>query len=149
MGIDKDVEKGYPTTTETLKLTDRRTPYHLYVTPFDKIYRHEYRGEGTSEKPYIIDWLPDDPENPQTWSDTYKWLLTVFVAIATLAVTFCSSVYTGDIDGLLQDYGVSVEVATLGISLFVLGFAVGKFIFLSFVQTFSISHRSPCLGSFF
>jgi hypothetical protein len=149
MVIDKDVEKSYPSTSDAFKLTDRRTPYHLYVTPFDKIHHHAYRGGGTPEKPYIVDWLPDDPENPQTWNNTYKWLLTVFVAIATLAVTFCSSAYTGDIDGLLQDYGVSVEVATLGISLFVLGFAVGEFPFLSFVHTFSISHRSPCLGSSF
>lgn len=146
MVIDKDVEKGYPT---AIKLADRRTPYHLYVTPFDKIHRHEYRGEGTSEKPYIVDWLPDDPENPQTWNDMYKWFLTLFVAVATLAVSFCSSAYTGAINGLLQDYGASDEIATLGISLFVLGFALGEFTLLPFVQTFSISHRSSCLGSFF
>jgi hypothetical protein len=127
MTTDKDIEKGNPTNSDVVKLTAVRTPYYLYVTPFDEIYAHRYRGEGTLEKPYVIDWLPNDPENPQNWNEAYKWLLTIFVAIATLAVAFCSSAYTGDFQGLQQDFGASTEVITLGISCFVLGFALGEF----------------------
>jgi hypothetical protein len=149
MTIYKDVEKGDPTNSDVFKLTSVRTPYQLYVTPFDEIYVYRYRGEGTLEKPYLVDWLPNDPENPQNWNQTYKWLLTIFVAIATLAVTFCSSAYVGDFQGLSQDFGASTEVITLGISFFVLGFAVGEFFFLIFcVQTFDICCRSSYLGSF-
>jgi hypothetical protein len=127
MTTDKDVEKGDPINSDAFKLTSVRTPCQLYVTPFDEIYVHRYRGEGTLEKPYVVDWLPYDPENPQTWNQGYKWFLTVFVSMAALAVTFCSSAYTGVFQGLSQDFGASTEVITLGISFFVLGFAVGEF----------------------
>jgi hypothetical protein len=148
MVVEKDLEKGYPLNINTSKLTAARTPYRIYVTPFDEIYSHQYRGEGTPDKPYIVDWLPHDAENPQTWNDIYKWLLTVFVAIATLAISFCSSAYVGDVQGLMQEFGASDEAIVLGISLFVLGFAVGELIFLSFIPIVVIFYRSSHLGSF-
>lgn len=52
----------------------------------------EYEGEGTVESPYIINWLPNDPENPQTYSQLYKWTVTAMVAVITLAVALASSV---------------------------------------------------------
>ncbi|CAF1472609.1 unnamed protein product [Adineta steineri] len=127
---NKDVEKGYSLDN----YSSHRTPYRLRITPFGEIYRQQYRGAGTVEKPYIIDWLPNDPENPQTWNDMYKWFLTVFVGIATLAVTFCSSAYVGELQGLQQEFNTSMEVFTLGITLFVLGFAVGPLIWAPFSE---------------
>lgn len=47
------------------------------------------------------------------------------VAIATLAVAFVSSAYTGGLGGVITHFHVSEEVVTLGVSLFVLGFALG------------------------
>ena len=44
---------------------------------------------------------------------------------ATLAVAFVSSAYSGAVDQILTTFHVGDEVATLGISLFVLGFAIG------------------------
>src|SRR6201999_2545111 len=40
-------------------------------------------------------------------------------------VSFVSSAYTGGIDQILQTFEIGDEVATLGLSLFVLGFAIG------------------------
>ena len=42
-----------------------------------------------------------------------------------MAVTFVSSAYTGGIVQILQTFEIGDEVATLGLSLFVLGFAIG------------------------
>jgi multidrug resistance protein len=42
-----------------------------------------------------------------------------------LAVALVSSAYSGGIDQILSTFNVGTEVATLGISLFVLGFAIG------------------------
>lgn len=47
------------------------------------------------------------------------------VAIATLAVAFVSSAYSGGSREVIAEFGCSQEVYTLGISLFVLGFAIG------------------------
>jgi MFS family permease len=43
-------------------------------------------------------------------------------------VTFASSAYASGIEGVMQRFDVSEEVATLGLSLFVLGFALGPLI---------------------
>ena len=50
-----------------------------------------------------------------------KWSLTVLVAIATLAVAFVSSAYTGGVNQMITDLHTTDEVVVLGISLFVLG----------------------------
>jgi MFS family permease len=44
---------------------------------------------------------------------------------AILAVAFVSSAYSGGIDQIVATFGIGDEVATLDISLFVLGFAIG------------------------
>lgn len=54
-----------------------------------------------------------------------KWTITLLVAFATLAVSFVSSAFTGGIQQIIEEFGASEEVVTLGVSLFVLGFAVG------------------------
>jgi hypothetical protein len=59
------------------------------------------------------------------YSESNKWSITLLVALATLAVAFVSSAYSGGADQVIAEFGCSREVFTLGISLFVLGFAVG------------------------
>ncbi|EKG12692.1 Major facilitator superfamily [Macrophomina phaseolina MS6] len=112
-----------------------RTPYtkpprhwkiladHACVTP--DILSYDFKGNGTVAQPYIVEWAPHDARNPQQWSKLYKWIVALTVAFATLAVSFCSSAYSGGLRGVMQTFGVSEEVATLGLSLFVLGFALG------------------------
>ena len=56
-----------------------------------------------------------------------KWSITMLVAFATLAVALVSSAYTGGVAEIQADFGVGSEVATLGVSLFVVGFAIGKY----------------------
>lgn len=60
-----------------------------------------------------------------TWAQWKKWSLTMVVSIATLAVSFVSSAYSGGVEAILVEFNTSTEVVTLGISLFVLGFALG------------------------
>lgn len=50
------------------------------------------------------------------------------LAIATLAVAFVSSAYSGGVAEIIMQFGCSQEIGILGISLFVLGFAVGPLI---------------------
>lgn len=74
--------------------TLKARPWRRYITPWDRIVSHDYPGQGTEEDPYLIDWLPGDepdPENPMTWKTSYKWVVTVTAAVATLAVAMASS----------------------------------------------------------
>ncbi|CAF2156960.1 unnamed protein product [Rotaria magnacalcarata] len=113
MVVEKDIETAHRSNIDVSELTPFRAPYPLYITPFEEILAHQYRGEGTHDTPFIVEWLPNDPENPQTWRKLYKWSLIVFVSLATLSVAFCSSTYVGDFEGVMKEFGSSVEVITL------------------------------------
>jgi len=117
------------------KYTLRRTPWRPFVTSFYDIYHHKYEGNGTAEDPYLVGWLfENDHENPQTYSQLYKWMVMVFVSLASLAVTLSSSAYTGAITSIQEDFGGSTLVLTLGLSLFVLGFAFGPLLWAPFSE---------------
>ncbi|KAM0500918.1 hypothetical protein ACHAP8_004637 [Fusarium lateritium] len=89
---------------------------------------HKYVGNGTEESPYHIAFLPKDPQNAMTFPRWKKWSFTGLQALATLATTFASSAYSGGMKQVIQYFSVSQEVATLGISLYVLGFALGPLV---------------------
>ncbi|GAO13646.1 uncharacterized protein UV8b_01730 [Ustilaginoidea virens] len=97
---------------------------------------HAYPGAGTEADPYIVYWLPDDPRNPMRFGVFRKWLITVVVAVATLAVTLVSSAYTGGMRQIIVQFDASQEVATLGVSLFVLGFAIGPLLWAPLSELF-------------
>lgn len=116
---DKDVESGAPTPINHFKqVLDQGV-----VTP--EIINYPYDGAGTADDPSIVTWIDEDPRNPMRYSQVKKWLLVAMVAIATLAVSFISSAYSGGVNKIIEEFGSSEEVVTLGISLFVLGFAIG------------------------
>lgn len=52
-------------------------------------------------------------------------MITVTVSIATLVVSIGSSAYSGSIQQVIDYFDINNEVATLGLSLFVIGFALG------------------------
>lgn len=93
-----------------------------------EVLDHKYPGHGTHESPYVVDFLPIDPRNAMTFSQSKKWTITVLQAISTLAVAFVSTAYSGGLTEVLIDFKVSTEVVILGISLFVLGFAIGPLV---------------------
>ncbi|KAL5355270.1 MFS general substrate transporter [Aspergillus floccosus] len=86
---------------------------------------YDYPGSGTEADPYVVGWIPSDPRNPQRFSFARKLSITLIVAFATMMVALTSSAYSGSVSEIVADLGVSQTVATLGLSLFVLGFAVG------------------------
>ncbi|KAF2238192.1 putative MFS multidrug transporter [Viridothelium virens] len=96
---------------------------HGFVTP--EVLKWQYDGEGTEESPYVVTWIENDPRNPMLFSQIKKWSITMLSAFATLAVAFVSSAFSGPIQEIIQTFHASEEVVTLGISLFVLGFAIG------------------------
>lgn len=93
------------------------------VTP--EALSHPYAGEGTEDSPYLVEFLPKDHWNALTHKRSYKWAITISEATAVLAVTFASSAYSGGVQEVIKSFNVSTEIAILGVSLFVLGFAIG------------------------
>ncbi|KAF2862741.1 MFS general substrate transporter [Piedraia hortae CBS 480.64] len=104
------------------------------ITP--EVQNHKYPGSGTQEDPYVVNWIPNDPRNPMLYSNKTKWFLTALVAMATLAVAFVSSAYGGGGVGIITDFHVSQIVFTLGLTFFVLGFAVGPLLWAPLSELF-------------
>ena len=94
----------------------------------DDVCNQNYAGSGTDDDPYIVDYLHNDRQDAMNFSKGRKWVIAVLQSLSTFAVTFASSVYVSGIEGVMQRFDVSEQVATLGLSLFVLGFALGPLI---------------------
>lgn len=87
---------------------------------------YKYRGKGTEEEPYVVEFIhPFDQRNPMTWPKWRKWFITITMALATLAVAFVSSAFSGGVVQIIRHFDASEELVTAGISLFVMGFAIG------------------------
>jgi MFS family permease len=94
--------------------------------PQDKDYHlHFTEGSGTVADPFVIGFTADDPEAPMNFSDTKKWLITALVTLSVFAVTLTSTAYSGSAAEVMAEFNVGSEVYALGVSLFVLGFALG------------------------
>ncbi|CAK7565782.1 MAG: hypothetical protein SEPTF4163_003709 [Sporothrix epigloea] len=94
-----------------------------YLSP--EVINAHYHGEGTEESPYVVAFLPVDPRDPQQFLMWKKWMYTLIMAFATLGIAFVSTAYSGGLREVIESFHVSSEVSILGISLFVLGFAIG------------------------
>ncbi len=119
------------TEVSTHSISERKAPPHWHVvashalvTP--AVLRHHYNGSGTKEDPHVVEFIPNDPRDPMNFSMVKKWSITLLVAVATLAVAFVSSAYTGGISQIIQQFGASEEVVTLGVSVFVFGVSASK-----------------------
>ena len=88
----------------------------------------KYNGSGTEDDPYAVTWIERDPRNPMLYSASKRWSLMMIVAMAALMVSLDSSAYSGSAAEIMREFDCSEEVFTLGISLFVLGFAVGPIV---------------------
>jgi len=81
------------------------------------------------EATYIVEFEgPDDPLNPLNWSVKRRVFATVLLSLTTFVVTFASSVLSSALRVVAIEFGISDEVATLGTSLFVVGFAIGPLV---------------------
>lgn len=94
----------------------------------EDVRNHQYSGKGTAAEPYVIDFLQNDSQDPLNMSMARKWTITALQATSALVVTFASSIYASSIFDIKRHFDVSEEVATLGLALYVLGFALGPLI---------------------
>ncbi|KAJ6013299.1 hypothetical protein N7540_007890 [Penicillium herquei] len=106
----------------------------------EEVARFPYTGSGTEDDPYAVIWLPRDPRNPMNFSTFKKWFITFLVSFITLAVALVSSAYSGGISQIVEHFRVSEEVAILGVSLFVLGFAIGPLFWAPLSEIFGRRH---------
>ena len=75
---------------------------------------------------HLVHWYGDkDPENPMNWSLFKKCWVTGEICLLTVGIYIGSAIYTPGEMGVEEQFGVSQEVATLGLTLFVAGYGLG------------------------
>ncbi|KAI4738392.1 MFS transporter [Aureobasidium sp. EXF-12298] len=99
------------------------------------VLAHHYEGSGTTDDPYLVIWVSEDPGNPLNWSKSFKWFVTMTVAMTCFATAFASSAFSGTIRELVYGLHASSELITAGVSLFVLGFALGPLVWAPLSET--------------
>ncbi|ANB14966.1 Tpo1p [Sugiyamaella lignohabitans] len=75
---------------------------------------------------YRVDFSgPDDPIHPFNWPIYKKVLISASLCFSTFCVTWGSAIYAPSTQQIMSEFNVGLEVAILGVSVFVLGFASG------------------------
>ncbi|KAF6810590.1 caffeine resistance protein 5 [Colletotrichum sojae] len=85
----------------------------------------EKYGAHMTKSLHLVQFLPDDPENPRNWS-AFKKTFVSFQICLLIACTYAgASIYTVGTEGVKKQFGVSDDVALLGLTMFVLGYGFG------------------------
>ncbi|PVH80451.1 MFS general substrate transporter [Cadophora sp. DSE1049] len=98
---------------------------------------------------FLVTWYTDDdPENPQNWTFAKKaWVGTV-IFFYTFAVYVGSSLYTAGIPDIVRIFGVSEVAASLGLSLYVVGYGIGPLLFSPLSEIPAIGRNPPYIITF-
>ena len=113
----------------------RRDEFNPAADSGDIEKTHNYNGQGTEKDPFLVEFQKGDPDNPMNWSQFRKWFITTIATLSVFAVTFTSSAYSESANELTRDFGISTEVFVVGVSLFVLGLAIGPAVWAPLVST--------------
>ena len=121
------------------------------TSPDNGTFPAQFDGEN-GEEAYLVDWEPGDPDNPRNWKTLYKTFLTFQLGMLAMAASLGSSIITPAEDAIAEYIGVSPEVTTLSLSLYVLGFAFGPLLWAPISEVWgrrwSLLPAMFCLGLF-
>lgn len=96
----------------------------------------------------VVDWWgANDPENPQNWSTPKKFFVTFEICLLTFSVYIGSAIYSAGIMDVTKVFGVSRVAATLGLTLFVLGYAVGPMLWSPMSEIPQIGRNPVYIGT--
>ncbi|ORY89010.1 major facilitator superfamily domain-containing protein [Leucosporidium creatinivorum] len=77
----------------------------------------------------LVTFVEGDPSNPRNFSKTKKWTATLLATLLCFDSGFASSIITGGLTPMRQQFNVSADVINLSVCLFVVGFGVGPLFF--------------------
>ncbi|KAI6090747.1 major facilitator superfamily transporter [Hypoxylon rubiginosum] len=101
---------------------------------------HKANSEQNGEKtdPNIVDWDgPDDPTNPQNWSDRKKWANVGALAAITFFSPFASSIFAPGVPEAQDEFdNHDATLATFVVSVFLLGYVAGPLVLVPLADVF-------------
>ncbi|CZR50320.1 related to fluconazole resistance protein [Phialocephala subalpina] len=100
------------------------------------------------QEEYVVEFDGhDDPTHAQNWPLKKKLVISGIAIWCSIAATFGSSIYSPGSVGVEREFHVGTEVGTLGVSLFVLGYAFGPIIWAPMSELYG--RRLPIIISSF
>ncbi|KAL9104570.1 MAG: hypothetical protein Q9163_000492 [Psora crenata] len=99
------------------------------------------REDGTDVE--VVTFSPGDKSNPRNWPLWRKWSIVGVIIPIDLTVSWAASGFSPASMKFQEDFGVSTEVATLGLSLYVLGLAFGPMTLAPLSEVSQYYGRSP------
>ena len=87
---DQDVDLERQKTTSPMHLSKLRMVYDQSAINVE-VSHYPYKGSGTEQDPYQVEWIPNDPRNPMIWPNWYKWFVALTNAVSCLSIAFVSS----------------------------------------------------------
>ncbi|TRM59986.1 major facilitator superfamily domain-containing protein [Schizophyllum amplum] len=100
--------------------------------------------KGETKKPQQLNQI-----SPLNWSVAKKSFVTFDLCFLTFAVYVGSSIYSPGIDDFAQQFGTSVTVATLGMTLFAFGYGIGPMFLSPLIEVPHIARNPPYMISLF
>jgi hypothetical protein len=108
-------------------------PIHSIHTQRSVLERYHSRISRIDSKHTFIDFAHGDPDNPLNFSTLRKWFITALAVIMTVLCAAAAGAYSPVMPNLMEEFGASSELVTLGISLYPFGCALPIFLFLTIV----------------
>lgn len=133
-----DVERG---DSQPIRLHRSRSPQETQAYTIDRLEAEEEHDvekvksipvvpKRTRDGSILVDWyFSDDNENPHNWTNNRRLGVAVIICLYTFVVYTSSAIYTSSTEGVMRAFGVSQLKATLGLSLYVLGYGIGPLVF--------------------
>lgn len=133
---EKDETKKYSIneqgTTNDVSLTEKPSTPHIQQVEGQNAF-YTLHKDGTK---ILTFGGESDMENPRNWSKSQKWYLTFLCSYINVLVASQASVYATGQSQVEKEFGIGEELAIGGLSLYVLGFAIGPMIFAPLSESF-------------
>jgi DHA1 family multidrug resistance protein-like MFS transporter len=92
----------------------------------------------------LVDWYTtDDQANPQNWSLPKKLFTTFQICMYTLAVYMGSAIYAPSEGGIMAQFHVNAQLASMGLSMYVLAYGLGPMLFSPLSEIPLIGRNPP------
>lgn len=76
--------------------------------------------------PYFrVDFVENDPQDPRNWSILYRAFVIFVMSFSCTTVVLYGTAYTASLAGVMDYFHITRVIATLGLTVFLLGMAVG------------------------
>ncbi|KAF7552301.1 hypothetical protein G7046_g7463 [Stylonectria norvegica] len=103
---------------------------------------HTNVNNGAPRDPDIVDWDgPNDPANPQNWSNARKTVTVALVAAITFTTPLASSIFAPSIEQVMTEFhSTNEQLASFIVSVYLIGYCFGPLVIAPLSEMYGRNH---------